>query len=300
MEQHFSAFNEGIQIGSINFLKTLADESMALSHTIHEKLHNNEPSAAELKTMKEEIDKLLKRREELKTKLKGEFSTVREIILSNLGESKSTYKQKTLRDISENAVDQIPKQAKKRKLGETKSAYMIAGNTLLYREDEQIALRFETFFNGKFYEHYYIFLDFDSNNERVLIHRHTIPFFIPLDDIQKKYLSTNLKLFMEKINEYLNSYTARREQVNQLAQCASPSLEVQNVKMSRAADHIVVKASHNDREILIKLMYNLLETYPKQVEVYRVDTDRKQWRIKHIEHFFTIYRLNSACEKAFP
>lgn len=75
--------------------------------------------------------------------------------------------------------------------------------------------------SGSYYEHYYIFLKFNSTQETFSIKHHTIPFFIPLDGAVKKYLNSNFKLFLEKIKHYLNSYVARREQVAHLSECTA-------------------------------------------------------------------------------
>lgn len=48
------------------------------------------------------------------------------------------------------------------------------------------------------------------------IHRHSIPVFIPLEEISAKYLQTNIQHFLFSLCEYLNAYSGRKYQADRL------------------------------------------------------------------------------------
>nr|XP_036290942.1 centromere protein O isoform X2 [Pipistrellus kuhlii] len=48
------------------------------------------------------------------------------------------------------------------------------------------------------------------------IHHHSIPVFIPLEEIAAKYLQTNIQHFLFSLCEYLNAYSGRKYQADQL------------------------------------------------------------------------------------
>ena len=50
----------------------------------------------------------------------------------------------------------------------------------------------------------------------VQIHRHSVPVFIPLEQIAKKYLQTDIRRFLSVLSDHLNAYAGRRYQADQL------------------------------------------------------------------------------------
>ena len=50
----------------------------------------------------------------------------------------------------------------------------------------------------------------------VQIYRHSVPIFIPLEEIAKKYLQTDIRRFLSVLSDHLNAYVQRRYQADQL------------------------------------------------------------------------------------
>ncbi|KFQ67855.1 Centromere protein O, partial [Phaethon lepturus] len=79
-----------------------------------------------------------------------------------------------------------------------------------------------TAYEGTYLDFYY--LDLITKPE-VQIHRHSIPIFIPLEQIAKKYLQTDIRRFLSVLLDHLNAYTGRRYQADQLQEHFSDQIE---------------------------------------------------------------------------
>lgn len=79
-----------------------------------------------------------------------------------------------------------------------------------------------TAYEGTYLESYY--LDVLTKPE-VQIQRHSVPIFIPLEQIAKKYLQTDIRRFLSVLSDHLNAYAARRYQADQLQERFSDCLE---------------------------------------------------------------------------
>ncbi|NWH43108.1 CENPO protein, partial [Fregata magnificens] len=79
-----------------------------------------------------------------------------------------------------------------------------------------------TAYEGTYLDSYY--LDLLAKPE-VQIHRHSIPIFIPLEQIAKKYLQTDIRRFLFVLSDHLNAYVGRRYQADQLQERFSHQIE---------------------------------------------------------------------------
>ncbi|NXP45277.1 CENPO protein, partial [Heliornis fulica] len=79
-----------------------------------------------------------------------------------------------------------------------------------------------TAYEGTYFDSYYLDLFIKP---QVWIHRHSIPPFIPLEQIAKKYLKTDIKRFMAVLSDHLNAYVGRRYQAEQLQEHFSDWIE---------------------------------------------------------------------------
>ncbi|XP_009465662.1 PREDICTED: centromere protein O [Nipponia nippon] len=79
-----------------------------------------------------------------------------------------------------------------------------------------------TAYEGTYLDSYY--LDLLTKSE-VQIHRHSIPIFIPLEQIAKKYLQTDIRRFLSVLSDHLNAYVGRRYQADQLQERFSDQIE---------------------------------------------------------------------------
>ncbi|XP_060025731.1 centromere protein O isoform X3 [Lagenorhynchus albirostris] len=70
-----------------------------------------------------------------------------------------------------------------------------------------------TAFEGNLLDSYFVDL---VMRKPLQIHHHSIPVFIPLEDISAKYLQTNIQHFLFTLCEYLNAYSGRKYQADRL------------------------------------------------------------------------------------
>lgn len=47
---------------------------------------------------------------------------------------------------------------------------------------------------GKYFESYYVMLQFDKSIDKLVVKKHTIPSFVPLEDFISKYLNGNIRV----------------------------------------------------------------------------------------------------------
>nr|XP_017516198.1 centromere protein O isoform X2 [Manis javanica] len=70
-----------------------------------------------------------------------------------------------------------------------------------------------TAFEGNLLDSYFVDL---VMQKPLRIHDHSIPVFIPLEELAAKYLQTNIQHFLFSLSEYLNAYSGRKYQADRL------------------------------------------------------------------------------------
>ncbi|KFQ55374.1 Centromere protein O, partial [Nestor notabilis] len=79
-----------------------------------------------------------------------------------------------------------------------------------------------TAYEGTYLDSYY--LDLLTKSE-VRIYRHSVPTFIPLKQIAKQYLQTDIRRFLSVLSDHLNAYVGRRYQADQLQEHFSDQIK---------------------------------------------------------------------------
>ncbi|CAN8299114.1 unnamed protein product [Cochlearia groenlandica] len=88
------------------------------------------------------------------------------------------------------------------------------GNKVIYcLEGARIGIQYETSYAGETYEIYHCVLESKSFLEKMTVLEHTIPFFLPLRDLENDLLCSNAKKFIDNVGDILQAYVDRREQV---------------------------------------------------------------------------------------
>ncbi|CAN6459240.1 unnamed protein product [Victoria cruziana] len=83
-------------------------------------------------------------------------------------------------------------------------------------ERARIGIQYQTSFAGETCEFYYCVLESRSFLEKMAISEHTVPFFIPIQEAEADYLSSNAMKFIDYVGDCLQGYIDRREQVRLL------------------------------------------------------------------------------------
>ncbi|XP_074144473.1 centromere protein O isoform X2 [Sminthopsis crassicaudata] len=153
------------------------------------------------------ILKLRKLRDELKTKVKLQEASAR-IPITNL----EPYEP--LKNREENL---------EMKLEKAKAFFQAFHLTGLNGKltTKGVCLCFNTAFEGNILDSYYVDVII---KKPLIIHRHSVPVFIPLEQIAAKYLQTDFQNFVYSLSEHLNAYSGRKYQADQVQGGFSPFL----------------------------------------------------------------------------
>ncbi|XP_051832333.1 centromere protein O isoform X2 [Antechinus flavipes] len=146
-----------------------------------------------------DILKLRKLRDELKTKVKLQEASAR-IPITNL----EPYEP--LKNCKENL---------EMKLEKAKAFFQAFHLTGLNGRltTKGVCLCFNTAFEGNILDSYYVDVII---KKPLVIQRHSVPVFIPLEQIAAKYLQTNFQNFVYSLSEHLNAYSGRKYQADQV------------------------------------------------------------------------------------
>ncbi|KFU97351.1 Centromere protein O, partial [Pterocles gutturalis] len=85
-----------------------------------------------------------------------------------------------------------------------------------------VCFSISTAYEGTYLDSYHLDL---LTQPEVRIQRHSVPIFIPLEQIAKKYLQTDIRRFMSVLSDHLNAYVGRRYQADQLQEHFSDQIE---------------------------------------------------------------------------
>ncbi|KAJ7538056.1 hypothetical protein O6H91_11G032700 [Diphasiastrum complanatum] len=96
----------------------------------------------------------------------------------------------------------------------TKIPFHLPGKTVCSFTGGRIGVQFETSFAGKSLESFYCVLSRKSSVENFSVNDHSIPFFLPLREIEKQHISTSVTKFIDHIGQALQAYVSRREQIS--------------------------------------------------------------------------------------
>ena len=128
------------------------------------------------------------------------------------------------------------------------------------KQDDLICLRFDTCYCGRYYDMFYVFIDIrEAFGNQPTVIAHTLPNFLPMEMWEKKYLCMDVQSFSQCVSLHLNSYIARREQLREVDQVYSESLEVTS---SDSFCHVNIDFD----DCIIKLLYKPDQRYPYSVE----------------------------------
>ncbi|KAF9142287.1 hypothetical protein BG015_000981, partial [Linnemannia schmuckeri] len=125
-------------------------------------------------------------------------------------------------------------------------------------------IRFDTFALGKYYEPYYIMLrttplgskdnpqnldedpQLDTKKSPFEIAKHTIPHWIPLRELEKRYLNRDMSTFTRSVSDYLQAFVTRRENINRIITTFSLDKSLIQTATSAAAAAAAAAADNED------------------------------------------------------
>jgi len=187
----------------------------------------------------------------------------------------------------------IGKQQKRQRVTAINHAYRLAGrSTFSVGEEGLLGVCLETATAGKFYEPYYVILRL----EPLSVHKHTMPYFVPVDEIARNHLEKSVSDFLDEVSEYVQAFVMRRESLK-LFREGFPQVDIVT---SAPFDYIELKQHALERHIQVVLAYDDLKKHvPKRVNVLvagKRDADAED--VFKIESIVQAYR--SKCMVAPP
>ncbi|KAI5084149.1 hypothetical protein GOP47_0000318 [Adiantum capillus-veneris] len=136
--------------------------------------------------------------------------------------------------------------------------YTIENKLICGFKDYQIAVQFDTYHEGKLVESFYLVLVGRSAFESLCVLTHTIPFYVPLKEVEREYLSSNAAMFISILGDLLQAYVSRREQIRKFKETRSDKLRlISHTVLCDAVDFMV---EESDCKVTVKLGYEDLHS----------------------------------------
>jgi len=178
-------------------------------------------------------------------------------VIQSFGKSESAVQMS-----QNNQTDPDEQERAKRQTQDLLSAYRLAGITVTDVNGNKFRLQFETSYNGRYYEPYHI--ELEENQKLNKITSHTLPYFVPIENVEQEHLQASLGEFSRIIHDYLCCYVRRREQIfetkNKFLKYFTKEPE-----STFSCDYCRIDlAFKNDTTVSIVIMYDLLKDTPQK------------------------------------
>ncbi|RHZ82730.1 hypothetical protein Glove_104g58 [Diversispora epigaea] len=180
-------------------------------------------------------------------------------------------------------------------------AYRLIGRTIFPTKGKRVEMRFETFYGAKYHETYYIVLDQNEKNCQLSIFMHTIPHFIPLKELENDYLNKDIYKFRNFVDDYLQAYVKRREEIKILQQ----NKGIINLSTNNVHDFIEFSVCLEKHTMKISIKYEDLKLcIPTNTVIYQIEEDDNNFitrlkRLRKLEKYFKETSLLKAFDNVF-
>ncbi|XP_056418977.1 centromere protein O isoform X2 [Hyla sarda] len=193
MEEVEAVFREGV-LSHLEQLETL-------SQNLSAKQEQGRRREDVVQEKREEILRLKKKRDELQARVKQQEEQIR--VLSGRAEGSCPPVPSTEEALQDLRLEEME--------GAMEALWFtgISGK----KTDNGICFCLSTAFEGQYLDSYYIQV---HNLVKPLISRHSIPPFIPLGEITKSHLQSDMKKFLAVLSDHLNAFAGRKFQVDRL------------------------------------------------------------------------------------
>jgi hypothetical protein len=201
--------------------------------------------------------------------------------------------------------------SKKRRLEERHLMQRVFGHAFYFLGSRnRVVVELETFHRGRYCENYYVVLsmndgvstqresrslmdidvDIDGKSLDVpfMYHQHSLPFFVPIEEIYAKH-STNLQAFVHTVSSYLLAYVVRRQQVLEMRNILGAMMEHQRWTVSPSYDlwDLTWAATHESRSgsMHVRCIFDdLCEHSPSLCRVHFNPSDDEGEKVRLMGH----------------
>eukprot|EP00252_Welwitschia_mirabilis_P013910 TRINITY_DN3080_c0_g1_i1.p1 TRINITY_DN3080_c0_g1~~TRINITY_DN3080_c0_g1_i1.p1 ORF type:complete len:362 (-),score=70.17 TRINITY_DN3080_c0_g1_i1:283-1368(-) len=147
-----------------------------------------------------------------------------------------------------------------------KITYKIGNKIVCGLEGGRIGIQYDTSFAGEHCEVYYCVLQSRSFLHKMHVSEHTIPPFLPLNQMEANYLSSNAMKFIDQVGEMLQAFVDRREQVRLLKKLYGNQIGELFHSLPFDGIHFVMKEFN--RKVTVSLSYDdICSELPTQSKV---------------------------------
>jgi hypothetical protein len=124
----------------------------------------------------------------------------------------------------------------------------------------RIAVRFDTGFGEEKCESYYCVLTSSSATDKLHVTEHSIPFFLPLRELEKAHLATSPRVFIDYVGDILQAYVSRREQVREVKETKGEHIGELYHSLSFSLIELMLKEPHCQVCVIGNLFSHILYT----------------------------------------
>eukprot|EP00250_Pteridium_aquilinum_P024162 c2854_g1_i1 orf=379-1431(+) len=148
----------------------------------------------------------------------------------------------------------------------SRTMYSIENKFICGLKERQIGVQFDTFYAGERVESFYLVLAGQSAFESLSVQAHTVPFFVPLKEVETEYLSSSASMFINVTGDLLQAYISRREQIKKLKESKADRIKlISHTVLCDALDFMVEEF---DCKVTVKLGYEDLHSdLPNETKV---------------------------------
>ncbi|KAL6638918.1 hypothetical protein ACP70R_023554 [Stipagrostis hirtigluma subsp. patula] len=187
---------------------------------------------AKLENTRARLSNILKRHEDLKERLsrdsdkliferlQKEFEAARAAQTEEIAIDDEQWNDGLLATIREKVHMEADRKAMSNQMNvsadpqfQPRTTYRIRNKVIYCLDGARIGIQYETFFAGEPCEIFHCVLESKSFLEKMTVIEHTIPFFLPIREVESDLLSSNAIKFIDRLEEILQAYIDRREQV---------------------------------------------------------------------------------------
>lgn len=176
-----------------------------------------------------------------------------------------------------NLIDQVHMEADRKAMAnqvnvpadlplQSKTTYRIRNKVIYCLDGARIGIQYETFFAGEPCEIFHCVLESKSFLEKMTLIEHTLPFFLPIRELESDLLSSNAIKFIDHLEEILQAYIDRREQVRLIKELYGNQIG----ELFHSLPYNVIEFVLEDFEckVTVSIRYSdLLLTLPSQARV---------------------------------
>ncbi|XP_040984664.1 centromere protein O isoform X3 [Aquila chrysaetos chrysaetos] len=189
------------------------------AHGVFAHLERLEAEAREIAVKEEKMKQEEEKQARLKARVR-ELSLQRDMLLAKVRLQKKLREKRAMSDPAKSSARAVLEWKIKNIKGMLQISYLtgISGK----QTKQGVCFCISTAYESTYLDSYYVHL---LVKPEVQIYQHSVPTFIPLEEIAKKYLQTDIGRFLSVLSDHLNAYAGRKYQADQLQEHFSDQIE---------------------------------------------------------------------------